>query len=70
MVYTISSALFGMMEWTDIYDLPPYEHRCDLLRLETLVKSAPSFTMVYRARTTGRMNATMRKFDDVCSISF
>jgi hypothetical protein len=24
--------------WTDIYDLPPYEHRCALLRLDTLVK--------------------------------
>jgi hypothetical protein len=24
--------------WTDVYDLPPYEHRCALLRLDTLVK--------------------------------
>jgi hypothetical protein len=24
--------------WTDIYDLRPYEHRCALLRLYTLVK--------------------------------
>jgi hypothetical protein len=24
--------------WTDIYDLPPYEHRCALLCLDTLVK--------------------------------
>jgi hypothetical protein len=24
--------------WTDIYDFPPYEHRCVLLRLDTLVK--------------------------------
>jgi hypothetical protein len=24
--------------WTDTYDLPPYEHGCALLRLDTLVK--------------------------------
>jgi hypothetical protein len=24
--------------WMDTYDLPPYEHRCALLRLDTLVK--------------------------------
>jgi hypothetical protein len=24
--------------WTDNFDLPPYEHRCALLRLDTLVK--------------------------------
>jgi hypothetical protein len=24
--------------WTDIYDLPQYEHRCALMRLDTLVK--------------------------------
>jgi hypothetical protein len=24
--------------WTEIYDLPPYEHSCALLRLDTLVK--------------------------------
>jgi hypothetical protein len=25
------------LSWTDIYDLPSYEHRCALLRLDTLV---------------------------------
>jgi hypothetical protein len=33
----IRYALRGL-GWTDIYDLPPYEHRCALLRLDTLVK--------------------------------
>jgi hypothetical protein len=26
------------LDWTDTYDLPPYEHRCALFRLDTLVK--------------------------------
>jgi hypothetical protein len=33
----IRYALRGL-GWTDIYDLPPYEHRCTLLLLDTLVK--------------------------------
>jgi hypothetical protein len=33
----IRYALRGL-GWTDTYDLPPYEHRCALLRLEPLVK--------------------------------
>jgi hypothetical protein len=33
----IRYALRGL-GWTDIYDLPPYEHRCALLRLDTPVK--------------------------------
>jgi hypothetical protein len=33
----IRYALRGL-GWTDIYDMPPYEHRCDLLRLDTVVK--------------------------------
>jgi hypothetical protein len=33
----IRYALRGL-GWTDVYDLPPYEHRCGLLRLDTLVK--------------------------------
>jgi hypothetical protein len=33
----IQYALHGL-GWTDTYDLPPYEHRCALLRLDTLVK--------------------------------
>jgi hypothetical protein len=33
----IRYALRGL-GWTDTYDLPPYEHRCALLRLDTLVK--------------------------------
>jgi hypothetical protein len=33
----IRYALRGL-GWTDLYDLPPYEHRCALLRLDTLVK--------------------------------
>jgi hypothetical protein len=33
----IRYALRGL-GWTDIYDLSPYEHRCALLRLKTLVK--------------------------------
>jgi hypothetical protein len=27
-----------VLGWTDIYDSPPYEQRCALLRLKTLVK--------------------------------
>jgi hypothetical protein len=33
----IRYALRGL-GWTDTYDLPPFEHRCALLRLDTLVK--------------------------------
>jgi hypothetical protein len=33
----IRYALRGL-SWTDTFDLPPYEHRCALLRLDTLVK--------------------------------
>jgi hypothetical protein len=33
----IRNALRGL-GWTDTYDLPPNEHRCAFLRLDTLVK--------------------------------
>jgi hypothetical protein len=33
--------------WTDIYDLPPYEHRCALLCLNTLVKRRSIACNVY-----------------------
>jgi hypothetical protein len=35
--------------WTDIYDLPPYKHRCALLRLDTLVqrRSIPCILFIF-----------------------
>jgi hypothetical protein len=53
----IRYALRGL-GWTNTYDLPPYEHRCSLLRLCTLVKQR-SFAciMLIFDILSGRMNS-------------
>jgi hypothetical protein len=50
----IRYALRGL-GWTDTYDLPPYEHRCALLRLDTLVKRR-SIMFIFDI-LLGRMNS-------------
>jgi hypothetical protein len=45
--------------WTDTYDLPPYEHRCALLRLGTLVKRRSiACVMFIFDILRGRMNSS------------
>jgi hypothetical protein len=53
----IRYALHGLC-WTGIYDLPPYEHRCALLRLETFVKrrSIDCIMFIFEI-SSGRMNS-------------
>jgi hypothetical protein len=44
--------------WTDIYDLPPYEHMCALLRLDTLVKRRSIACIMFKFDIfSGRMNS-------------
>jgi hypothetical protein len=44
--------------WTDTYDLPPYEHRCALLGLDTLVKRGSiACIMFIFDGLSGRMNS-------------
>jgi hypothetical protein len=44
--------------WTDTYDLPPYEHRRALLRLETLVKRCSVFRIMFISDfLSGRTNS-------------
>jgi hypothetical protein len=44
--------------WTDIYDLPPYEHRCALLRLDTLLKTRSIACIMFIFDVLGgRMNS-------------
>jgi hypothetical protein len=63
--------------WTDIYDLPPYEYRCALLCLETLVKSIACIMFIFDILSgiTGIMNRFLPQCASltrslVCSISF
>jgi hypothetical protein len=45
--------------WTDIYDLPPYEHRCAHLRLDTLVKRRSIVCIMFVFDIlSSRMNST------------
>jgi hypothetical protein len=53
----IQYALRGL-GWTDIYDLPPYEPRCALLRLDTLVKRRSIACIMFLFDIlSGRMNS-------------
>jgi hypothetical protein len=53
----IRYALCGL-SWMDIYNLPPYEHGCALLRLDTLVKrrSVACIMFIFDI-LSGRMNS-------------
>jgi hypothetical protein len=45
-------------DWTDTYDLPQYEHRCALLRLDTLVKRRSIACIIFIFDIlSGRMNS-------------
>jgi hypothetical protein len=46
-----------LLGWTDTDDLPPYEHRCALLRLETLVKRSIACIMFIFDIFSGRLNS-------------
>jgi hypothetical protein len=53
----IQYALRGL-GWTDTYDLPPYEHICALLRLDTLVKRRSIACIMFISDIlSGRMNS-------------
>jgi hypothetical protein len=53
----IRYALRGL-GWTDTDDLPPYEHRCALLRLDTLVKRRSIACIMFKSDIlSGRMNS-------------
>jgi hypothetical protein len=49
---------YALRSWTDIYDLPPFEHRCALLTLDTLLKQRPIACIMFLFdKISGRMNS-------------